>query len=115
MTRFPWAGRLARATLAFWFTLAVVGSPTMHRCPAHASHSDHARHRGGAPVHDPSRCTCLGSCCAITLAQPGAPGALPSGPTLQALLEPGFRSTPSVSARNTRLLPFATAPPTLSV
>ena len=124
---------------ALWFAI-VLGDPGMlHTCAMHGGHGGHgaaaapaahgaqmalgahgATHHGApadAPRHDaPAPCTCIGHCCAVTVAAP-----LPSLATIPVPVavaeERHPLDAPSVDAPAApdRRLPFANGPPPSTV
>jgi hypothetical protein len=129
--------RLFSALLGFWFTAyaaepaalvacpmhggtSVVAAPAAHGAPAAAQAAHHVAPRpaptAGAPQHShepgPHTCTCLGHCCASSVAVIRAGESRWPLAALVAVMRIAVpRVTDRVPASADHRLPFATAPP----
>jgi hypothetical protein len=108
--------RLLAVLLAIWFPLYAAEPAALVACPMHgASHTAAAEHHAPAGSHDAPashHCTCLGECCASTVAL-SAPEIIASFVPAtvvaeRAVVQVATSHAPRVAEH---ALPFATAPP----
>jgi hypothetical protein len=137
-----YAVRSLAALFSLWFAM-VLGDPgVLHSCAMHGSHGGHATatssavtsghdmhashgahdvahapapSNGRQPAKTPAPCTCIGHCCAVTIAAPlTAPATLVVPVAVAEQRRPlDASSCDALPAAPDRRLPFANGPPTV--
>jgi hypothetical protein len=108
--------RLLAVLLAIWFPLYAVEPAALVACPMHgAPHAAAAEHHAPTGSHDAPashHCTCLGDCCASTVAMSTPELVAPIVPATLVAVRVVVRAPSSYAPRAAEhALPFATAPP----
>lgn len=108
------------AVWGLWFTAALSEAAGLHTCAMHGNHAVAQAHSGhaaaehsghGAPSHASKACTCLGFCCAASVATPRV-SIQPAVVSIQRETAVFSPAGATLSITRAHALPFANGPPT---